>query len=38
MYRRMDPIISASGETLAGDLLWLGAIGFVLVIVAGMIG
>jgi len=38
MYRRIDPFISASRGTLAGDLLWLGAIGFILAIITGMIG
>ena len=38
MYRRIDPLISASRGTLAGDLLWLGAIGFILAIITGMIG
>ena len=36
--RRIDPLISASRGTLAGDLLWLGAIGFILAIITGMIG
>jgi hypothetical protein len=30
--------ISASRGTLADDLLWLGAIGFILAIITGMIG
>ena len=30
--------ISASRVTLAGDLLWLGTISFIVVIVTGMIG
>jgi len=38
MYRRTDPLISGSRGTLAGDLLWLGTIGFILAIVTGMIG
>jgi hypothetical protein len=38
IYRRIDPLISASRGTLAGDLLWLGAIGFILAIITGMIG
>jgi hypothetical protein len=38
MYRRIDPLISASHGTLAGDLLWLGTIGFILAIITGMIG
>jgi hypothetical protein len=38
MYKRIDPLISASRGTLVGDLLWLGAIGFILVIITGMIG
>jgi hypothetical protein len=38
MYRRMDPLISASRGTLAGDLLWLGTFGFILAIITGMIG
>jgi hypothetical protein len=32
------PLISASRGTLVGDLLWLGAIGFILAIITGMIG
>jgi hypothetical protein len=36
--RRMDPLISASRGTLAGDLLWLGTFGFILAIITGMIG
>jgi len=38
MYRRIDPPISASRGTLAGDLLWLGIIGFILAIITGVIG
>jgi hypothetical protein len=38
MYRSIDPLISASRGTLAGDLLWLGAIGFIVAIITGMIG
>jgi len=38
MYRRIDPPISASRGTLAGDLLWLGTVGFILAIITGMIG
>jgi hypothetical protein len=38
MSRRIDPLGSASHGTLAGDLLWLGAIGFILAIITGMIG
>ena len=38
MFRRIDPLSSASHGTLAGDLLWLGAIGFILAIITGMIG
>jgi hypothetical protein len=37
-YIDLDPLISASRGTLAGDLLWLGAIGFILAIITGMIG
>jgi hypothetical protein len=37
MYGRIDPIISASGGTLAGDLLWPGAIGFIPAIITGLI-
>jgi preprotein translocase subunit Sss1 len=37
MNRRIDPLISASRGTLAGDLLWLGAIGFIIAIITGMI-
>jgi hypothetical protein len=38
MYRSIDPLISASRGTLAGDLLWVGAIGFIVAIITGMIG
>ena len=38
MYGRIDPLISANRGTLAGDLLWLGTISFILAIVTGMIG
>jgi hypothetical protein len=38
MYRRIDPLTSASRGTLAGDVLWLGVIGFILAIITGMIG
>ncbi len=38
MYRRIDPPISASRGTLAGDLLWLGTVGFILAIITGVIG
>jgi hypothetical protein len=38
MYRRIDPLISASRGTLAGDLLWLGTVSFNLAIGTGMIG
>jgi preprotein translocase subunit Sss1 len=38
MYRRVDPLISASRGTLAGDLLWLGTIGFIVAIITGIIG
>jgi len=38
MHRSIDPLISASRGTLAGDLLWLGTIGFIVAIITGMIG
>lgn len=38
MYRRTDPLISASRGTLAGDLFLLATIGFILAIITGMIG
>ena len=38
MHRSIDPLISASRGTLAGDLLWLGAIGFILAIITRLIG
>ena len=38
MSTRIDPVISASRGTLAGVLLWLGTIGFILAIITGMIG
>jgi hypothetical protein len=33
----IDPFISANRGALAGDLLWLGGIGFILAIITGMI-
>jgi hypothetical protein len=36
MYRRIDPLISASRGTLAGDVLWLGTLGFILAIIIGI--
>jgi len=38
MYRSIDPPLSASRGTLVGDLLWLGTVGFIIAIIAGMIG
>jgi len=38
VQKRIDPLISASRGTLAGDLLWLGTIGFILAVITGMIG
>jgi preprotein translocase subunit Sss1 len=38
MYRSIDPLLSTSRGTLAGDLLWLGAIGFIIAIITGIIG
>jgi hypothetical protein len=38
MHNGIDPLISASRGTLAGDLLGLAAIGFILAIITGMIG
>jgi len=38
MNRPIDALFSASRGTLVGDLLWLGAIGFILAIVTGVIG
>ena len=38
MYKRVEPLISASRGTLAGDLIRLGAVGFILAIVVGVIG
>jgi preprotein translocase subunit Sss1 len=38
MKRSIDPFFSASRGTLVGDLLWLGAIGFIIAIITGMIG
>ena len=38
MNRRRDPLFSASRGTLVGDLLWLGAIGFIMAIVTGLVG
>ena len=36
MFKGIDPLISAT-HALVGDLLWLGAIGFVLAIIFGVI-
>ena len=38
MYSSIDPLVSASRGRLAGDLLWLGAIGFIIAIITGIIG
>ena len=38
MNRSIDPFFSARRGTLAGDLLWLGASGFIIAIITGMIG
>jgi len=38
MYRSIDPLLSACRGTLVGDLLWLGTVGFIIAIIAGMIG
>ena len=38
MHRNIDPLISASRGTFAGDLLWLGVIGFIIAIITGVIG
>ena len=38
MFRKIDLLISASRGTLAGDLLWLGTISFILAIITGLIG
>ena len=38
MYRSIDPLLSASRGTLVGDLLWFGAIGFIIAIITGLIG
>jgi hypothetical protein len=32
------PIVSASHGTLAGDILWLAAIGFIFAILTGIVG
>jgi hypothetical protein len=29
MFRRIDPVVSASRGTLAGDVLWLATIAFI---------
>ena len=36
-FKRIDPLISAI-RALVGDLLWTGAIGFILAIIFGVIG
>jgi hypothetical protein len=36
-FKRIDPLISTS-HALVGDLLWIGAIGFILAIIFGVIG
>jgi len=33
-FKRIDPLISAT-HALVGDLLWIGAIGFILAIILG---
>jgi len=38
MYRSIDPLLSSSRGTLVCDLLWLGAIGFIIAIITGLIG
>jgi hypothetical protein len=38
MKRSIDPLIFASRGTLVGDLLWLGAIGFIIAIITRVIG
>ena len=38
MDGRIDPLISSGRRTFVGDLPWLGAIGFILAIITGMIG
>jgi hypothetical protein len=38
MLTRVDPTISASEGTLAGDIIWLATIAFVFAIITGMVG
>jgi hypothetical protein len=38
MLTNIDPIMSASRGTLAGDILWFATIAFVVAIIAGMVG
>ena len=38
MFSRIDPVISASRGTLAGDILWLATIAFVFAVLTGMVG
>jgi hypothetical protein len=38
MNRSIDPLFSAGRGTLVGDLLWLGAISFIIAIITGVIG
>jgi preprotein translocase subunit Sss1 len=38
MKKSIDPLISTIRGTLVGDLLWLGAIGFIIAIITGVIG
>ena len=37
MLTRIDPILSASRGTLAGDALWLATIAFIFMILAGVV-
>jgi hypothetical protein len=38
MFNRIDPVVSASRGTLAGDVLWLAAIAFVWAVITGFVG
>jgi len=38
MFGRIDPVVSASRGTFAGDILWLATITFVFAILTGWVG
>jgi hypothetical protein len=38
MFRRIEPGVSASRGTIAGDVLWLATIAFISVVIPGLAG